>query len=116
MDGIDPVQDGNTGCLARCGFLDAANECVPFFWSVGMASAIQDAAHLEVDKHFLQFGSIQAVRLLQMIGFSYTHHVQRELGHFAHFVFQGHCPHYTVHKSRSGIFGGRGGRGLAARQ
>ena len=100
MNGIDSVKHRYRSFFLSSKFLNASNQLVPFFWSVGMTSAIENAAHLQVNKDILKFGCVQTMGLFEGIGGAYAHHVEGELGHFAGLVFQTHGGKDTVYKRR----------------
>ena len=100
MNGIDSVEHRDCSFFLSSKFLNASDQLVPFFWSVGMTSTIENAAHLQVDKDILKFGCVQAMGLFEGIRRPNAYNIEGKLGHFTSLVFKTHGGKDTVHKGR----------------
>ena len=105
MNGIHPIQSGDAlGCDA-C-LLDSRNKFAPLRSRVCMPATIQNASDAPFLKCNAQLVFIQGMGLVEnnvdpgfVTQLAFTKHIQRELSHFSHLVFQCHFSQQRFHGS-----------------
>ena len=76
MNGINAIKDRDAGRLFCRYGLDATDELMPFLRSVCMSSAVQDAAHTQVDEDVFQFLRVESMGFVHVLALLHADHVE----------------------------------------